>query len=242
MSKMLALALMAMFPALSACGREAVEGSGTVKTETRHVTGFDRVALSCPGDVIVTQGEHESLTVRTDDNLLGYIKTEVEGGTLFISRTREGEKLALKPTESTRFTLTMKDITGFAVSGSGNIDSQAVLTDRMDVQISGSGDVSIGSLTAQRLDVAISGSGAVSVAGEAEDQSVNISGSGEHHAGDLRSRSVRIAIGGSGDATVSASDKLDVVVSGSGSVRYRGTPQVTQVISGSGRVISLSDV
>ena len=51
-------------------------------TETRQVSNFDSIELSGSGDVIVTQGGSESLAIETDDNVMKYVKAEVEGRTL----------------------------------------------------------------------------------------------------------------------------------------------------------------
>ena len=68
---MIWVALIVLIAASLACeiplGINTVRGSGNVVTEEREVSGFERVALSGVGQVIVTQGEEEALTVETDD-------------------------------------------------------------------------------------------------------------------------------------------------------------------------------
>src|SRR5690242_12646963 len=62
---------------LSISDGHTVHGSGNVVTEARPVSGFDRVSVSGAGQLKVTQGDAESLTIETDDNLLPYIRSEV---------------------------------------------------------------------------------------------------------------------------------------------------------------------
>ena len=73
------LTLIVLIAASLACAvpfdASTVKGSGNVVTKERDVSGFDKVVVSGLGRVIVTQGDEESLTVETDDNLMQYIET-----------------------------------------------------------------------------------------------------------------------------------------------------------------------
>src|SRR5262245_36154117 len=65
--------------------RETVKGSGVVATEVRPVEPFTAISLLGPGHVVIERTGTESVTVMADDNLLPLIKSEVRGGTLFLS-------------------------------------------------------------------------------------------------------------------------------------------------------------
>ncbi len=57
-------------------------------SESREVSGFERVALRCPAGeavLIITQGEKEALTIRARQKIASRIKTEVKGGRLTIT-------------------------------------------------------------------------------------------------------------------------------------------------------------
>lgn len=236
-SKIVGLLTMMIF-LLSACAIGIVRGSGNLVTESRNVSNFDRVDLSGSGEVVITQSEAEALTVETDDNIMPYVTTEVRGGTLYLGL--EARDFSRIPSPSRlRFTLSVKDLVGVDVSGSGDINAVSLDTDRLDVNVSGSGDVRIDSLTAEEVEARISGSGEVNLAGQATGQDINISGSGKYRAGDLRAEAAEVVISGSGEATVWATESLDARVSGSGSVDYYGNPQTSFSSSGSGEIKSL---
>ena len=243
----------------SACGIKVIRGSGDMVSESRNVSGFDRVSLSGSGEVIITQGGEESLSVETDDNIMQYVKTEVRGGTLYLEMDEQGAAV-LSPTRLT-FTLSVKQLAGLSVSGSGDIEVDDIDTERMALDISGSGDIQIDSLATEKLEMSIDGSGDVRVdslsaeevesriggsgevnlAGEAPTQNVEISGSGQYRAGNLQSETIEISIGGSGDAVVWATGSLKADISGSGSVKYYGSPTVDFSGSGSGDINSLGE-
>ncbi len=217
-----------------------IEGSGHVITETRGVSNFDRVSMGGSGELILTQGDNESLTVEADDNIMEYIKTEVEGRTLVLGLDSDGRSIST--TQPIRFTLMVKNLVGLDLAGSGRVDAGSIDTDRLDVDVSGSGTMEIDSLAAETLGVSISGSGRVELAtGEVEKQDIEMSGSGGFRAGKLRSQEVSIEISGSGSAVVWAQESLEVSISGSGDVEYYGRPRITQQVSGSGSIKSLGN-
>lgn len=221
--------------ALSSCDANIVRGSGDLITESVEVSNFDRVALEGMGEVIITQGEGESLTIETDDNVMEHVKAEVSGGTLNIGFD-EGLNL-ISPTRLI-FTVGLNDLSSLSISGSGDIESDRINTDSLELSIDGSGDVQLADLAANKLKASISGTGDMDLAGEATTQDVTIDGSGKYRAGDLLGESVTVKISGTGNATVWATESLDSTINGSGSVDYYGRPSVSTSGSGSGDINS----
>jgi hypothetical protein len=207
-----ALALLAVGSVVTACS--ATAGSGQLATQSRQVSGFTSVELTGVGELSIDQTGTESLTVSAEDNLLPLLTSRVEADTLILGKKPNTRIVTSKPIT---YTLTMKDITGLAVSGSGTINAPK--------------------LTTAALRIEISGSGVITTAGNADDQSLEISGSGRYLADGLTSKTTTAEISGSGTANVVASNALDVKISGSGTLTYSGNPQVSQTVSGSGKLI-----
>ncbi len=239
---MIWVALIVLIAASLACdiplGVKTVRGSGNVVTEEREVSGFESVALSGVGQVIITQGDEESLTIETDDNLMRHIETEVRNGTLELGLARNTIPI---PTQSIIFRVSVDDLTGLTSSGAGSFKIDGLEADRLRVTLSGVGDVGIDSLSATDLVVKISGAGNVDLAGQVEAQEIDMSGLGRYSAPDLESQTASVRISGAGGAVVWAQDTLDVEISGAGNVEYYGSPQVTREISGAGKVTSRGD-
>jgi predicted small secreted protein len=222
---------------LSACGFGMIRGSGKVVEETRPVSGFDSIASSGSGDVIITQGDQESLKVEAEENLMRYIRTEVRGNTLHIFMDPSGA-FALQPTKPMKFYVSLKQLNGLALSGSGTMKSEKIETADLDINASGSGNVVINDLKADTVKIDLSGSGETTLKGEAATQKMVLSGSGRCENDKLVTRDTSVDASGSGGASVNVSDTLNVNLSGSGSVDYTGTARVTQHVSGSGHVSS----
>ena len=198
---------------LAACS--ITRGSGQITSESRQVSGFSKVELSGSGELTIEQTGTESLTISAEENLLPKLTSEVSDDTLVLRSTSNAKII---PTQPIKYSLTVKDLSGLAVSGSGS--------------------VTISKLATAALSTNISGSGAVTASGTADQQDLKISGSGRYQAEQLTSKTVKVDMSGSGVASVHASDALDLHMSGSGTLTYTGDPkQVTQQISGSGKVI-----
>lgn len=223
---------------LSACAITPVRGSGNVVTEEREVGSFDSVALSGVGEVFITQGDEESLTIETDDNLMRYIESEVRDGRLEL---RIADNTIPIPSQSIIYRLSVVDLIELDSSGAGSFEIGELGADRLNVSLSGAGNIGIDTLSATDLAVTISGAGNVELAGQVGTQEIDMSGLGNYNAPDLESQMASVHISGAGNAVVWVLDTLDVETSGAGNVEYYGSPTVTEDISGAGRVTSRGD-
>jgi hypothetical protein len=219
-------------------GPDVIGGSGNVVTEDRPVSNFNRVGLTGVGEVSITQGVEESLTVRADDNIMRYIKTEVKNGTLTLGFTDEVKNKRIRPGKRIKFNLSVKDVTSLDISGAGDVNVASLDTDRLEIVVGGAGDVSISSLTAEELVVHLNGAGHVELAGQVAEQNVKINGFGAYQAAKLESQTAVVKVSGAGSATLWATDTLDVQIPGAGNVTYYGNPSVTKKVTGVGTIIS----
>jgi len=192
-----------------------VKGSGTMKAETRAVSGFSAIHLKGVGNVTLRQTGKESLKIEADDNILPVLTSKVVKGVLELNVE---DNINLKPTKPIRYTIEVKSLNGLTISGAGNIEAEGVQTPKLMVDASGAGNVKL--------------------KGQADNLAVTVSGSGNLNGEALQTRQVKINLSGVGNAVVRVSDSLDANVSGVGSVRYIGSPQVHKSVSGVGSVRS----
>ncbi len=213
-------------------------GTGEVITEERNVSGFDRVMVTGSGIADITQGDTESLVIEAEDKIMSSIESKVENGVLVL-----GQKLgtSIRTTKPIKYTISMIDIAGLEITGSGAINSDIIDTSNISLGISGSGGINITELDGDSLDAEITGSGKASLSGDVADQVVEVGGSGEYQAADLHSATAVVTVGGSGGAIVWVDTTLDITITGSGEVTYYGEPILTQSVTGSGQVESLGE-
>jgi hypothetical protein len=192
-------------------GSGATTGSGAVTSETRTVSGFTTVQLGGAGDVQIQQTGTESLTVTANANVLPLVTSEVRDGVLSLGIK---DLTSLDDGQRVSYAVTVRDLAGLDIGGSGSMNATGVKT--------------------TSLTVRIAGSGAVTTAGSADSQSIDMAGSGDYHGLGLTTVSSTVRSAGAGRAEVASRDRLDVSIIGSGSVAYSGSPQIQQSILGSG--------
>lgn len=221
-------------------GSEGIPGSGNVVVEERQASEFSQVLLRGEGQVVVTLGAEESLTVETDDNLLQYIDTDVTGGVLEIS-TASG--IDIDPTESVIYRVGMTAVTGLELSGAGSVEIGTVVGDDLRLALSGVGSISVGRADVAVLDVAGSGVGSVAIdAGDVGEATIAVSGVVDYVAGDVRCARVTADVGGTSSATFWVTEMVAVSVTDTASVSYFGLPgSVTEDVGGQGTVTELGD-
>lgn len=222
-------------------GINLTQGSGKIITEPRTVSNFHQVTLAGVGDLNITEGDTESLTIEADDNLIPLIETRVENGELVIGIDRNRGNISMNPTRPIKYTLSVKNLDAITVSGAGNVSAPSLKSDNFAIVTSGAGNVNLQKLETKALKVTVSGAGNILLAGRAETQDTSLSGLGSYDAGNLATTATSIRLTGAGSATLWASDTLNVQVSGAGSISYYGSPKVTQSISGIGSVKNLGN-
>ncbi len=207
--------------------------------ETREVSGFDAVSLETYGNVTISQGDRESLTVEALPDRIALIETRVEDGVLRILHRKKLLRPVCTRRETVRFDLVVKELRSLDVSGAGNVDAETLTTDTLALAVSGAGRVTIAALEAGDLAVDLSGAGKCVVGGRVESQSIDISGAGEFDGGKLESRRAAVEVSGVGGVTVDVSEALTAEISGTGRISYYGSPLMTQRVTGIGKITSL---
>ena len=212
---------------------ESVQGSGNIITQEREVAEFSEVRLKGSGKVFLTPGETQSLEIKTDDNIMPLIETEVSGRKLTISHGNN----RLRPTFFEVY-ITIQKLEEVGISGSGEIvGNDRFVTDSLYIDISGSGDMDL-EVETGLLENKISGSGSLQLSGKAEEYNISVSGSGKINAFGVDAKHVSVRVSGSGNCRISVSESLDARISGSGDVYYRGQPKIDARVSGSGTLKS----
>lgn len=204
-------------------------------TETRPVTGFDRIELRGIGKMTITEAPIAGLVIDAEPDILPEIVTEVSGQTLVISFRTFASLFTPGILHPVAFAVSLPRLAAVSLVGAGTVTGGGLRCGDVAVALSGSGAISLG-LHAEALTATVSGAGRVSFAGRARTFDARISGAGECDASALETVGTRVEIAGAGSATVRARDTLDATVSGAGTVRYYGSPRVVQKISGLGSV------
>jgi Putative auto-transporter adhesin, head GIN domain len=209
-----------------------IKGEGEVIKQDISIESLKGINLGFDGDVVLTPGSTQKITLEGQKNILDNIKREVKNGNwniTFDKNVRQAKEVTVY--------ITLPTLEELRLSGSGSIRSTGKFSglNELDIAVSGSGDIHF-EYDAHETDLSLSGSGEIELSGTSQSLSIAISGSGEVNAHELVTDDCSIHISGSGDASVHANNNLETHISGSGDVDYSGTASVKTRISGSGDV------
>lgn len=204
---------------LSACNADCKQGTGKMITETRKVTGFDKVDISGGFEVVIKQDTAESLSVTADDNLMGAIKTDVSGGKLVVKTDGNicsGGKFVIN--------ISLRALSKIETAGAVNLSSSGKITTK-NLVIGTSGATKL-TLDLSASDVTTSGSGTteLNLSGQASSHSVNFSGEGTLNALNFVVAKYTIESSGASHCKINVLNELNVSSTGVSDVEYRGNP------------------
>lgn len=225
-----------------------VDGSGKIASENRDAQNFHRIEASHSIEVVVDNGDADTVTVEADDNLLPLIRTAVSSGTLKVECSG-----SLKTRNPIRVLVTAKKIDGLTAQSSARIKAKSVQGDKIEVAASSSatvaaneaqgdhlslsgtssGSVSVNKVQGKKLDVDANSSGSVTADGQVDRLKVDASSSGSFHGKNLVCKTAKVDCSSSGSASVHATDEITGSASSAGSVSYAGSPGKVDVSTSS---------
>lgn len=214
-----------------------IKGNQKIVTITRTTAQYDKIVVAGSFDVKLVSGKEGIITIKGDENLLEYIKTEVSNnGTLTIGVDKK-TNLQFDYNSSLEITVPIEKIDELIFSGSGNVSaSEIIVTDNFQSTITGSGNVNFVTSTTN-LKVTKSGSGNLTIKGKTTNLEVTASGSGNANLSDLTTQNTVATQSGSGSIALNCQEKLDATTVGSGSIQYKGNPKkVNKNSTGSGGI------
>ena len=191
----------------------SIQGSGTLKTEKRDVSGFSKIDAGSAVNIEISFQKDFSVDVEADDNLLEQVKTEVDGDTL---------KVYTKGRMSTRnpinVRIVMPAIEGLEVSGASKANVSNVMADSLHIEASGASKIKIN--------------------GEVKELNVDASGASKIDAENLKVVNAEIDASGASGITVFVSGQLNADASGASKIIYFGNPtNVEKSASGASAVV-----
>ncbi len=209
--------------------KRSVKGSGNVITQERTIEKFDGISVNGVIDLVLMAGEEGTVKVEADDNLVGYIRTEVKGGMLSISTSGN-----IKNAKVLNVYLPFEDFDKMMVSGACSVMSKDMIKgNKLTLVGSGASDLNL-KLDIKDFEGILSGATEIDIAGTAKNAKLSVSGAGDVDAYGFVTDQMNLSVSGAGSAEVKVEDELKIKVSGAGSVKYQGEAKVTATISGAG--------
>jgi hypothetical protein len=238
MRKSIALAAVAACSAVSGCSIHADDGGPTV-SRNYQVGNFQKIEVAGPYDVEVRTGTNPSVSANGSEKLLERTTVEVKGDRLLIRPKHSGGwfHFGWSSGGHANFTVTVPQLSGATIAGSGDITVDKVQGDRFEGTVAGSGGLDVAAINVQTLKLAIAGSGSAKAAsGKAQSAVYDIAGSGDVDAGGVQTQQAKVSIAGAGSVKAHASATADVSIMGAGDVDVAGGAKCNISKAGSGDV------
>jgi hypothetical protein len=206
-----------------------MQGNGLLMESEK--SGFNTIVLKTYANVVITQGEKISVTIKTDDNSFTNVQCKIKDDKLVISCS-DNKIINNNPVVY----ITVKSLVKLEHSGSGNISfTNQIKSNNMDLRLTGSGNLKA-NIDVKNMKVVVSGSGDLEMTGKSANSNITLSGSGNVNGQDLKASKSNIKVSGSGSGIVDVEDFLEVDITGSGNVFFISYPErVTAISYGSGR-------
>ncbi len=209
------------------------KGNENVTTQERQVSSFDAIKVSSAINLVIKQGNMQSVSVMTDENLQSHIIVKVTNGTLNLSC----EKIQ-NPTAMEVYVTAVK-IYKIEASGASKVTGETPFkSDNFRLKTSGSAqvllDIETGTfqnetsgaasntltLAAKTATTEISGAGNIILKGSVEKHKTEVSGAAHLKAFDFITDYTDASVSGAGSADVMARKHLKTDLSGAGSITY----------------------
>lgn len=214
--------------------KNTIKGNGNITVEKRNTAEYDEVNIVGFFDVELIAGKEGNLTITAEENLLSFIKTEVDHGALkiYIEKNK-----SISTRKKIVITIPFESINAVSLAGSGDVISKSTIkTSSFSAKLAGSGDLNL-NVDATNVDSQLSGSGNVKISGKTTNLKASLAGSGDMTTDTLITANVDANVAGSGNVTVYCSNALKARVSGSGDIFYKGSPQSKDTkVNGSGNI------
>lgn len=187
-------------------------GSGKIITVERSIQPFDKIESNGAFDIEVLAGDKLKIEITFYENIIEYIETKVEGGTLYL-----GTDISLSSSHYCKVTIVTPELVELSSRGSGNTYIEHPGGQSFECNLYGSGDITI--------------------VGKVDELDIILKGSGEIDTRNLETSDAVVEIFGSGSVDVFASQSIDATIFGSGDIRYYGNPlESTTKVQGSGEI------
>ncbi|OIP04441.1 MAG: hypothetical protein AUJ97_02720 [Bacteroidetes bacterium CG2_30_32_10] len=198
----------------------AQKDKGNVITQERKLADFNAIELGNALNVILSQGEVQSIKVETNEGLQEFIKTEVDNGVLKITQSNKMKN----PTKLIVY-VTVKNINKITLTGASELKSETpIKSDKLELNSSGASEITL-DLAVNELESNFSGASDITLNGTATTHNILISGASDLKAGGLVTQETTLNASVASDIEVNVKEKLTGDVSGASSLKYKEEPK-----------------
>ena len=181
----------------------SVEGDGNEQTKSYSVSEFTTIDASSAFEIDVVVGQSQSVEIKTDENLLEYVKVFVKNKTLFLELENN-------------------------VNVNGNMKAIISAESIHGVDLSGACKINIENIESTNFTVDVSGACKGTFSGTVENLNLDLSGATKLNTVELKAKNLNIDMSGASKLEVYCENSLKVDASGASKIIVYGDPKETE--------------
>lgn len=239
-TKAILILILTISISFTSCKKSDVEitPSGNVITESRVITGFNRLDIYDAFNIYVTFSEsEESIQVEADDNLQAHILVIKSGDRLVVMFE---DDIKVNGSATLNIHITLPEL--LQVQGEGAInyyfENQFIGND-LDVALTGASSLT-GSMNLNHLNANIIGSSNLILSGQSQEFTIDALGASNMEGFDFKTNILEADLEGASNLSLAVNESMKVKASGASNVYYKGDAQITsQNLSGGSNIIKV---
>ena len=207
---------------LNSCNLEiGVDGNKNVITKTRTITNsFEKIELSRGINLFISSANNPKISVKADENLHHYIKTEIKDNILKIYTTEN-----IRSYKANKVLVSVSSLSGLSASSGSDVQSTNTLNLKdLYLKTSSGSDTKLNINTTNLTCKATSGSD-IELTGHTKNLTVHASSGSDVKAKNLRAEHVEATATSGADIYLYASKSLQTSSRSGGDINYIGNPK-----------------
>lgn len=191
-----------------------------VKEEIRQLDKFDKIEISGNIELEFKQDSVKNLTISAPENLLSYIKTEVNDGRLKIYTNRIFTNHRIK------VSISNDSIFELEANGASKIETvDLIRTSNLYLNLSGASRADLNANINNNITTRVSGASSAKISGTVSSADFEANGASKIDADQLKSSIVKVETSGASHAKVFAIQSIDADASGASRIDCVGNPK-----------------
>lgn len=201
------------------------------QTKNVSVKNFNAISVSSGIDLYLTQGNTETLNIKSDNETLENVVVEQNDGTLTI-KFKDGVKWSrMLKNRMIKVYVDYKTLTAISASGGADVYTQNQMkADKMAIRSSGGSDLKL-NLICNNLVIESSGGSDIDLKGKAENMTLQASGGSDIDAYDFITEYAKVSASGGSDINIFVNKGLEASASGGADVSFKGNAALKKTSS-----------
>ena len=194
--------------------------------ENRSVSNFTGINAFGAFEITVVKGSTVSLTIKANDYVIPYVRSEVKNGMLYLNLHENAPDSVYN--RIVKVTVTMKDLDNISLLGVCKITSNDLFTPKSFIGVCrGFSSINIKLNVNGDTRMNVSGLSEIDLVGSTRNLTIYASGSSDFIAKDFIAGTAIVNSSGNSDVSVNVTNTLIVNSSGNSTVNYKGSPAIT---------------